>query len=83
MRGKSIAAGVLALAVLAVVAVPASAAKNPKIAAEVPKAIAAKGTLIVASDATYAPSWSSSPRTAKRWSAWTPTSPKRSATSSG
>ncbi|HEY5099118.1 MAG TPA: ABC transporter substrate-binding protein [Gaiellaceae bacterium] len=56
MRGKTtIAAGLLALAVLAIVAAPASAAKNPKIAAEVPKAIAAKGTLIVASDATYAP----------------------------
>lgn len=55
MRSKSIAAGLLALAAAAVVAVPASAAKNPKIAAEVPKAIAAKGTLTVASDATYAP----------------------------
>ncbi|MGH2973233.1 MAG: ABC transporter substrate-binding protein [Gaiellaceae bacterium] len=55
MRGKSIVAGLLALAVLAIVAAPASAAKNPKIAAEVPKAIASKGTLTVASDATYAP----------------------------
>ncbi|MGH2997974.1 MAG: ABC transporter substrate-binding protein [Gaiellaceae bacterium] len=43
------------MAVLAIVAAPASAAKNPKIAAEVPKAIASKGTLTVASDATYAP----------------------------
>lgn len=55
MRSKSIAAGLLALAVVAILAATASAAKNPKIAAEVPKAIAAKGTLTVASDATYAP----------------------------
>jgi polar amino acid transport system substrate-binding protein len=55
MRSKSIATGLLALAVAAVVAMPAGAAKNPKIAAEVPKSIAAKGTLNVASDATYAP----------------------------
>lgn len=55
MRSKSIAAGLCALAVVAVVAAPASAAKNPKIASEVPKSIAAKGTLTVASDATYAP----------------------------
>lgn len=55
MRRKSIAAGLVALVVVAAVAATASAAKNPKIAAEVPQAIAAKGTLIVASDATYAP----------------------------
>ncbi|HLX19608.1 MAG TPA: ABC transporter substrate-binding protein [Gaiellaceae bacterium] len=56
MRGKSIvAAGLLAGAVVLSVAGTASAAKNPKIAGEVPKSIAAKGTLIVASDATYAP----------------------------
>ena len=36
-------------------AAPAGPAKNPKIAAEVPKSIASKGTLTVASDATYAP----------------------------
>ena len=56
MRSKrTIAAGLLAVAAAVLVAAPASAAKNPKIASEVPKAIAAKGTLIVASDATYAP----------------------------
>jgi polar amino acid transport system substrate-binding protein len=55
MRRKIIASGLLALAVALVVAVPASAAKNPKIAAEVPKGIAAKGSLTVAADATYAP----------------------------
>jgi polar amino acid transport system substrate-binding protein len=55
MRGKRITVGLLAFAVVAVVAAPASAAKNPKIAAEVPKSIASKGTLVVASDATYAP----------------------------
>ena len=55
MRSKSIAAGLLALAAAVIVAAPAGAAKNPKIAAEVPKSIASKGTLIVASDATYAP----------------------------
>jgi polar amino acid transport system substrate-binding protein len=54
MSSKSIGAG-LALAVAAVVATPAGAAKNPKIAAEVPKSIAAKGKLTVAADATYAP----------------------------
>ncbi|HEY4413601.1 MAG TPA: transporter substrate-binding domain-containing protein, partial [Gaiellaceae bacterium] len=43
------------MAVVAIVAAPASAAKNPKIAAEVPKSIASKGSLVVASDATYAP----------------------------
>jgi len=36
-------------------AAPAGPAKNPKIAAEVPQSIQAKGTLTVASDATYAP----------------------------
>ena len=55
MRRNRIAAGLLALAVAAVVAAPAGAAKNPKIAAEVPKSIAAKGSLTVAADATYAP----------------------------
>jgi len=55
MRRNSIAAGLLALAVAAVVAAPAGAAKNPKIAAEVPKSIAANGSLTVAADATYAP----------------------------
>jgi len=55
MRSRSIAAALLGLAVAAVLAAPAAAAKNPKIAAEVPKSIASKGTLVVASDATYAP----------------------------
>ncbi len=55
MKSKRIAVGLIGLAVAAVVAMPAAAAKNPKIAAEVPKSIAAKGTLTVASDATYAP----------------------------
>jgi polar amino acid transport system substrate-binding protein len=36
-------------------AAPAGSAKNPKIAAEVPQSIQSKGTLTVASDATYAP----------------------------
>jgi len=36
-------------------AAPAGSAKNPKIAAEVPQSIQSKGTLVVASDATYAP----------------------------
>src|SRR5579864_6359765 len=55
MRRKIIAAGLLALAAAAMVAAPAGAAKNPKIAAEVPKSIAAKGSLTVAEDASYAP----------------------------
>jgi polar amino acid transport system substrate-binding protein len=54
----------LAVALLAAVAAAFAAtsraavavrAKNPKIAAEVPQSIRAKGTLVVASDATYAP----------------------------
>jgi len=54
-----VAAG-LAAAAASVVAATAAAApagvpKNPKIAAEVPQAIQSKGTLVVASDATYAP----------------------------
>jgi len=36
-------------------AAPSGAAKDPKIAAEVPQSIQSKGTLTVASDATYAP----------------------------
>jgi polar amino acid transport system substrate-binding protein len=53
-----IAAVTLAAAAASVVAATAAAAgppKNPKIAAEVPQAIQSKGTLVVASDATYAP----------------------------
>jgi polar amino acid transport system substrate-binding protein len=55
MRAKSIAAALLVLVVAAIVATPAGAAKNPKIAAEVPKTIRAKGTVVVGADATYAP----------------------------
>jgi polar amino acid transport system substrate-binding protein len=55
MRSKSILAALAGVFVALVVVLPASAAKNPKIAAEVPKAIASKGTLVVAADATYAP----------------------------
>ena len=55
MRTKSIVAFGAAALLAVVVALPASAAKNPKIAAEVPQSISSKGTLTVASDATYAP----------------------------
>jgi polar amino acid transport system substrate-binding protein len=56
----AIAAAVLAAAAASILAATAAAApagppKNPKIAAEVPQSIRAKGTLIVATDATYAP----------------------------
>jgi polar amino acid transport system substrate-binding protein len=55
MRSKRIAGGLIVLAFAALAAAPAGLAKNPKIAAEVPQSIRAKGTLVVASDATYAP----------------------------
>jgi polar amino acid transport system substrate-binding protein len=58
MRSKSaFVAGLLGLAVAAGFVASASAAipKNPKIAAQVPSAIRAKGVLVVAADATYAP----------------------------
>ena len=53
----AVALAVAAASVLAATAAaaPARSAKNPKIAAEVPQSIASKGTLTVASDATYAP----------------------------
>ena len=50
----ALAAAALAVSAVGLTATAASA-KNPKLAAEVPQAIAAKGTLVVASDATYAP----------------------------
>ena len=46
-------------------ALAAGPAVNKKVAAEVPAAYKQKGTLVVAADATYAPT-SSSPRTGRR-----------------
>jgi polar amino acid transport system substrate-binding protein len=48
-------AGAVVLLAAALVSGAAAAGSNPKIAAEVPASIKAKGTLVVASDATYAP----------------------------
>ena len=55
-RTARLALAAASLTAAAVASTAAAApAKNPKIAAEVPQAISSKGTLIVASDATYAP----------------------------
>ena len=50
---------------------------NAKIAAEVPAAIKSKGTLTVATDATYAPNEFIGIERHRRSWAWTPTSPRR------
>jgi polar amino acid transport system substrate-binding protein len=55
MKHRFAVAALAVAAVVGIVVVPAATAKNPKIAAEVPAKIRAKGTLIVASDASYAP----------------------------
>jgi len=57
MSHRFAAAVITAAAALVLVVAPAVEAKspNPKIAAEVPSKIRAKGTLVVASDASYAP----------------------------
>ncbi|HVM57715.1 MAG TPA: ABC transporter substrate-binding protein [Gaiellaceae bacterium] len=54
---RSLTVIVVAAAAASVLAATAAGGvpKNPKIAAEVPQSIRAKGTLVVASDATYAP----------------------------
>ena len=51
--------------------------KSPEVANKVPKAIASKGTLTVAADATYAPNEFIAPD-GTRSSAWTRTSPRPS-----
>ena len=45
----------LAASTRGALAAPGQSLKDPKVAAEVPSTIRAKGTLIVAADATYAP----------------------------